>query len=249
MATYNKKKESKQYSVDLSRIIDSLQKATEKLSTPTRNSNWTDYYQAVQERGEYFSAKERIVQAWIREIRPTTTCLDAGCNLGHFTKELATFTRVIAFDSDAGLIDLNHQRTAQADKEHDPNHILFLVQDICDMSSDQGVDLKERAAFFKRTKYEIVLCLALMHHLVIGRQIPLESVIGIFMELASNWLIIEFIPADDPWSKTIQSGTNEQSQSYTQHDFEAQINNFFTIQEKCTLAPTGRWLYKLKKNN
>ncbi len=238
---------NKQRPANLRRIIDSLEKATHKLASKSRVSTWTNYYQKLEDRGEYLSIKDRLVREWLQEMGPAKMTLDAGCNEGHFSKLLREIGHVIAIDADAQMIDLNYQNSVSSQQHESRHEVIFLSQDICDLSENQGLGGRERIGFSKRATYEVVLCLALIHHLIIGRQVPLQSVVEIFSQLSNKWLIIEYVPEDDPWSEAIRLQKPGLTHRYDQLDFENALKPYFTVVEKSPLLPTGRWLYKLRK--
>ncbi len=246
-ATKRNDLKSAQASVNLERIIDSLEKAINRLTAKKPTSGWSSYYQDMDSRGDYFSNKDRIVQQWIKDIGPSTMALDTGCNRGHFSERLRQVTDVIAIDADPELIDLNYRTSLSNPAEHPHHNILYLTMDICDLSCDQGWGGKERTGFSSRMQYDVVLSLAVMHHLIIGRQVPLDAVIKLLDELCNKWLIIEYIPEDDPWSIALRSQKPGLVHSYTHADFEQAIKPYFSLMEKSPLPPTGRWLYKLRK--
>ena len=49
----------------------------------------------------------------------------------------------------------------------------------------------------QRLRSEVVLCLGLIHHLVLGQNMSIEGVLSILSDLTSKALILEFINLDD----------------------------------------------------
>ena len=58
----------------------------------------------------------------------------------------------------------------------------------------------ERKSLIQRSKFDGIIALALIHHLTLAKNIPLEDVIRWLTSLAPSGLI-EFVPKEDPTSK------------------------------------------------
>ena len=89
------------------------------------------------------------------------------------------------------------------------------------------------------------MALALVHHLAIGNNTPLENIARLFSQL-SKWLIIEFIPREDSQVQRMLSFRKDIFQHYTWQDFERSFSEYFSIVEKHPIADSSRSIYLMK---
>ena len=206
-------------------------------------TTWSDYYDATILSHRYLTEKEKLFRQLIEKIS-FDTALDAGTNDGHFAKILAEKgASVIAIDNDSASIN----RLYDAVKQKKITNVLPLQVDITQPSPALGYRNKERAAFFDRVHTELVTALALIHHLVLSKNIPLSSLGEFFAEITGRYLLIEFVPPDDP--KVIElSKSRTALHPYDIETFEAGFGRHFTTLEKLQVPGTGRILYLMELN-
>ena len=87
-----------------------------------------------------------------------------------------------------------------------------------------------------------MLCLALVHHLVITANIPLDELVDWLAELSAD-LIIEFVRKDDPMVKTLLHNKEDQYAEYDKENFERILSSHFEIRRQETLGSGSRILY------
>ena len=92
----------------------------------------------------------------------------------------------------------------------------------------------------------MVLALALIHHLVIGKNIPFNSVAQFFYQV-TRYLIIEFVPIQDEKVVLMLSQKNISYSHYDQENFEGSFSQYFSIEKKESIAGSSRTLYLMKK--
>jgi hypothetical protein len=107
---------------------------------------------------------------------------------------------VVATDTDSRCINKLYLDTTK----NNSLNILPLVVDVANPSPAIGFNNTERAAFHDRIQTELVMALALIHHLVIGKNIPISALAGYFRRIAPQ-LIIEFVPKQDEKVKQMLS--------------------------------------------
>jgi hypothetical protein len=119
--------------------------------------------------------------------------------------------------------------------------------DISNPTPASGFRNAERASFTARAHADLVVALALIHHLALGRNIPLHLIAGYLNELTENFLIIEFIPLSDEKARELIAHKNSQPFGYDQPSFESCFSRFFRIEKKEQVPGTDRILYRMKK--
>jgi transcriptional regulatory protein LevR len=103
----------------------------------------------------------------------------------------------------------------------------------------------ERTSFNTRTKGEVVLALALIHHLAIGKNIPFKSLAEFFSGLGKT-LIIEFVPKDDPKVQVMLNQRKDVFEWYSETEFIKEFNKYFKINESTKIVGSERTLYQMK---
>jgi hypothetical protein len=211
-----------------------------------RSSAWSDYMSSESTAAEgYLAAKDHFVAEALAQLAPRAV-LDVGCNTGHFSVLAAQHgARVIAIDADPAVVGQVWHRGAAENL-----NILPLVVDLCRPSPGIGWRNEECPSFFARAAgaFDLVLMLAVLHHLLVTERIPLEEVIALAAELTTNFAIIEFVPREDPMFRRIARGRDELFENFDQQAFERTCERKFTIVQTQKLGQTSRHLYLLRKS-
>jgi 2-polyprenyl-3-methyl-5-hydroxy-6-metoxy-1,4-benzoquinol methylase len=212
-----------------------------------QQSAWSDYMSSESTAAEgYLAAKEDFVTALLSQLAPRMV-LDVGCNTGHFSALAAQHgARVIAIDADPAVVGRVWHRAAAHNLD-----ILPLVVDLCRPSPGIGWRNREHPPFLERATgtFDLVLMLAVLHHLVVTERIPLAEVIALAAELTTDFLVIEFVPREDPMFRRITRGRDKLFDSFDQRAFERACERSFTIVQSQQLGQTSRRLYLLRKND
>jgi hypothetical protein len=208
----------------------------------TYKTTWSNYYEDTILSKEYLKEKETI----IREMSAQTsarTVLDLGANDGYFSKLFASQQlQVIATDSDNRCISRLYQEV----KKNKIGNILPLILDIANPSPAIGFNNRERAAFHDRVKTDLVAGLALVHHLVIGKNISMPVLAEYFNDIAPR-LIIEFVPKEDEKVQQMLKSRPDTFPDYTIEVFENMFTQYFNIISKKQVPGTHRVLYYMKR--
>jgi ribosomal protein L11 methylase PrmA len=203
-------------------------------------TTWSNYYDDTRLSKEYVDEKEKIVLEMCGQTGAKTV-LDLGANTGHFSKKLASLgMTVVATDTDSRCINKLYLDTTK----NSALNILPLVVDVANPSPAIGFNNRERAAFHDRIQTELVLALALIHHLVIGRNIPLPALAAYFHRVSPQ-LIIEFPPKKDEKVKQMLSSRPDIFMDYDQEHFETAFSTYFTIADQIKIPGTERILYRM----
>jgi hypothetical protein len=207
-------------------------------------TTWSNYYEDTILSKEYLQAKDAIIRGYCNQTTARTV-LDLGANDGYFSKLFAGYNmEVVATDADSRCISRLYEEV----KQRRIQNILPLILDIANPSPAIGFHNQERAAFHDRIQTDLVAALALVHHLVIGKNISLPALAGYFNSIAPE-LIIEFIPKEDPKVQQMLHSRPDTFPDYDQDHFEAHFSSFFTIAEKTPVPGTHRTLYLMKRKS
>jgi hypothetical protein len=205
-------------------------------------TTWSNYYDDTILSKEYLQEKEKIIQEFCQQTQARTV-LDLGANDGYFSRLFASQNRqVIATDSDNRCISRLYQEV----KQKNVQNILPLLLDIANPSPAIGFHNQERAAFHQRIKTDLVAALALVHHLVIGKNISLPVLAAYFNDIAPE-LIIEFVPKEDEKVKQMLATRPDTFIDYDQAHFEQYFSKYFDTLEKKMVTGTSRTLYRMKR--
>ncbi|HXD79690.1 MAG TPA: class I SAM-dependent methyltransferase [Puia sp.] len=225
----------------LLRLVEHLRTLTERLAMPAAgDSAWSRYYDETVPGEDYIRDKERIFRRFL-DRTGSGVALDLGCNDGWFARILAEHGRpVIAVDADWQCVDRLYRKGISA--------ILPLCVDLANPTPACGFRNAERAAFTDRMRSDLVVALALVHHLALGRNIPLPLIADGFQQLTRRHLIVEFVPATD--RKAMQLAARKDPallEGYDSGNFEAAFGRYFRLDERETVAGTERVLYLMTK--
>lgn len=219
-------------------ILLQLREWIDRLAPLRRSSVWADYTQST----SYSEESKRQKRAFVAEFIGATTpsrLLDLGCNTGEYSAlALASGAgTVIGLESDFSTLDTAFRR-AQDEKIA----FLPLYQDIADGSPDLGWRLAERASLRSRLRADAVLALAVVHHLAIGRNLPLNEVVNEIISFAPCG-VIEFVDKDDPMVRRLLALREDIFSEYTTGDFRGAITRVARIRRELPLDGGSRMLF------
>jgi len=228
-------------------LLSSLQKTVEKLRISSQKTQWGDYYNATNYSKAAFETKQRVVETLLRKIKPPPKIVwDFGANDGRFSEITAGIGAYsVSFDIDPLATEKNFLKSRpQALKKM----ILPLIQDLTNPSPPLGWGHEERMSLKERSPSDVILALALVHHLAIGNNLPLADISKFFAKLTS-YLVIEFVPKSDSKARQLLGGRQIQFASYNQTNFEKSFGQHFDLVEKQRLTGSQRviYLYKAKR--
>lgn len=206
-------------------------------------TEWGDYYKESSYSDAAIEHKQRLVREWTSAIPQIERAWDLGCNTGMFSEIVQEFAdEVIAFDIDHLAIDKLYRTT----KEKGYQKMLPLLLDLGNPSAAIGWANKERKSFVERGEADMLLALALIHHLCIGNNVPLREVADLFRKL-TQYLIIEFIPKQDKQAQRLLVTKEDIFDEYNQSCFEDIFQRVFDIEKKEQITGTERVLYLMKR--
>ena len=207
-------------------------------------SAWSGYMDTKTYQSDDFRAKEQFVLAAVGAAG-TGDLLDIGCNTGHFSALAAgRGRRVVALDTDQACISQTYQRALSASL-----NILPLVADIARPSPAVGWRNGEQSSLLDRLtgRFDLVLMLAVLHHLLVTERIPLSEILNLAAELTKDLVVLEYVGPSDPMFKKLVRGRSELYAHVTVEWFESACRERFEVLETRSLQPLDRQLYLLKK--
>ena len=223
-------------------LLDSLRSAVKSCAWEPRGTEWADYYDATNYGSCSMDDKTRLVREFLGEIAPTMTW-DLGANTGRFSGlavEQGAYT--IAFDVDPAAIE----KAYRAGREAGEARLLPLVMDLMNATPDLGWDLGERDSFVKRGTPDVVLALALVHHLAIANNVPLPR-IARFLSRLAPWLVIEFVPKSDSQVQRMLASRRDIFPAYNREGFEQAFVECYDFERVVPIAECERVIYLMRR--
>jgi SAM-dependent methyltransferase len=214
-----------------------------------KESTWSGYldhkslYSASQ-----LEQKERFVKEALELARSPsrrTRVLDVGANEGRFSLLAARQgAEVVAIDSDPVVVGSIWRRASAENLS-----ILPLVVDFTRPTPAVGWRNRECASFLDRAgeKFDLVMMLAVAHHILVTERIPLEDLLALADELSREYVLIEFVAPADPMFQRIVRGRDELYSNFSPAWFEAAALTRFELVRSAKLDGLHRWLYLFRR--
>jgi len=229
--------------LQLSALIDNLYSSVGNLELKKTKTEWGDYYNFTNYDTEAFKDKGGIVKKMIKMSKPKTVW-DLGANDGYFSRIAADYgSETVAFDIDPIAVEKNYLRI----KKNNEKNILPILLDLTNPTSSYGWANEERDSLVKRGPADVVMALALIHHLAIGNNLPFYK-IAEFLSKICGYLIIEFVPKKDSQIKKLLASREDIFPDYTQENFEKIFNKYYKFICKNKVKNSLRTIYLYKKN-
>jgi len=221
-------------------LISSLGKAVSKLSWKPPDSEWGSYYEDTNYSARSADHKAELVNSMLDEMRPATAW-DLGANDGRYSR-LASDRGIptVAFDVDPVAVEKNY---LQAKKSNDED-LLALRIDLANPSPALGWDHAERASLADRGPADAVMALALIHHLAIGNNVPLERIAAFLARLGKN-LVIEWVPKEDSQVQRLLASRDDVFPDYSENGFVDAFSSHFEVERREPIRESRRVLYRL----
>ncbi len=222
-------------------LIESLRETVRKLGWQSAGTDWGEYYEDNNYTERSFRAKQDLVGEFLGRNKPGMVW-DLGGNTGVFSRVAAgKGSDVVCFDSDYGAVEKNYL-VVKAQKEA---RLLPLVLDLTNPSPAIGWSHRERESFLERGPADTVLALALVHHLAIGNNLPLERIADFFAQCGPR-LIVEFIPKEDSQVQRLLSTRKDIFADYSREGFESAFRRTYTVEEALPIPESRRTIYLMK---
>ena len=220
--------------------VSRLSKLVSRLAWGPSGTAWSDYGERTHYEAEELERKDRFVEEACAS-RSAKLVWDLGCNDGRYSRIAAEHGGyVVSVDGDHATVDALYRDLQAAGDER----ILPLVMDLADPSPARGWRGQERTRLEDRGKPDLVLCLALIHHLSIAANVPLAEVVDWLASLGGA-LVVEFADRGDPMVERLLSRKRDDAHpDYGSEQFERELTERFEIVRREELASGVRTLYQ-----
>ena len=235
-------KEKKHLINNLNQILENLGNTIKDLHIKHTKTNWNNYYE-INVSKTYLENKKLFFERFISKTE-AKTLVDLGANDGVFSLIASKYVNeVISIDADAFCVEYNYQTI----KKQANDRILPLVIDIINPSPGIGWENLERISFWERVKPDVIMALALIHHLSITNYLPFEYLAAFFAKKA-EYLIIEFVPTEDEKVQILLKNMSRSFEAYSYENFIQTFSQYYKIIEQLTLSPSNRILFLMQRH-
>ncbi len=223
-------------------LVQSLLNCVKKLELKNFKTEWNEYYNFTNYEKESFEHKKEIVTSYKDKINPENVW-DFGANTGIFTRLFFSCKgEILALDIDALAVENNYLLA----KKGNETNIRPLVFDLVNPSPSIGWNNEERTNLLVRSnKPDLVMALALIHHLRITYNIPFYKMRDYFAEISRN-LIIEFVDKKDSQIQKMLMNREDVFDDYDMNTFETVFGEKYSILDKTPVKNTDRCMYLME---
>jgi hypothetical protein len=227
----------------LQAIVESLAALVRKLEWKPPKTEWGDYYDHTNYSDDSTLRKQELVSQLLSSIeQPLHIVHDLGANTGEYSRIAAEHADLVfSQDIDPVAVERNYRQV----KASEPRNLLPLLQDLFSPSPAIGWANEERDSFRQRGRCDALMALALVHHLAISNNTPLDRIANLFTELA-DWLIIEFVPKSDSQVIRLLETREDIFPDYNEESFEQVFMECFDISRKEPVAGSQRCIYLMQ---
>jgi len=225
-------------------LVDNLKSSILKLGWEPSGTEWSDYYDETNYSNKAMNFKKEKVESYLIKVHPKTVW-DMGANTGEFSSLSAAMgIPTIAFDIDPACVDYNY-RTCRNEKRE---CLLPLLLDLANPSPGIGWENRERSSLMERGPADLVMALALIHHLVISNNVPLSRLAEFFAKISQH-LIIEFVPKTDSQVKRLLALRKDIFDDYQIEGFVSSFSVYFEIEDQIEIPESGRTLFLMRQRD
>ena len=200
----------------------------------TSLSDWTDYQRDLYDNRQdtqNYTVKQAEVLSLVRSVKPRTI-MDLAGNMGWYSLTLSKeVDYAVSIDIDSGISDCAYQMIRQANARN----IYPLYANAMRPCTPH---------FSSRTQCDLVLALAVIHHLALTQALTFEQIIDRMSCYTQKYLLIEFVDRDDPYAIQYLRQFEEKSVDwYNKTHFEKVLEQKFNLLSKRPSEVPTRTLY------
>jgi SAM-dependent methyltransferase len=207
-------------------------------------SEWSRYVQTASHyQPSDIEEKQRFVRVMLERCRPGRV-LDIGANTGTYSLMAAEAgADVVSLDCDTAALEQLWRAAAEGKKP-----VTAMVANIARPTPAAGWRNREQLSLLERLtgRFDLVLMLAVIHHLILREQLPLEHIGELAANLTRRWLILEWVPPSDPMYQEWLRGRDHLYGHLSEDDLTRAFAPHFAAGERCALG-NGRVLLLLER--
>lgn len=217
-------------------LVSSLKSTVNQIKWELPKTTWQNYQDENSYTHQAFRHKEAIVKRYLSLVNPSVVW-DLGANEGHFSQIAGEFAKeVISLDGDPVCIDrLFNKKTS----------ILPLLMDLSVPTPAFGWGGDERKSLAERGPADLLMALALIHHLRISGGVPFVRIAEYFSKICKH-LIVEFIPSTDKKIIQMNPGNRIDDATYNEEAFIKDFSRHFKVEQKDTITDSQRVLFLME---
>jgi SAM-dependent methyltransferase len=228
----------------LTKRIARLGRQVASTAVSRSRSQWSEYAQSAT---HYQASDTASKQQFVRNVFArchAQNVLDIGANTGTYSLIAAdTGAKVVSLDADTAAIEVLWTTAAQQNKP-----ITALVANVARPTPAAGWKNREQLSLLDRLtgKFDLVLMLAVIHHLILREQLPLGHIAELCASLTTRWLVLEWVSPSDPMYQEWLRGRDDLYGHLSESDLQHAFSPFFSLGDRSQLA-NGRVLFLLEK--
>jgi 2-polyprenyl-3-methyl-5-hydroxy-6-metoxy-1,4-benzoquinol methylase len=228
----------------LQKRIARLSKQIQRTAKSRSRTQWSEYTQSA---SHYNPAdveeKKEFIKNVLHSCAPARV-LDIGANTGVYSLIAADAgADVVALDADAAALEELWTTAAQRN-----SRITSLVANIARPTPAVGWRNREQLSLLDRLtgRFDLVLMLAVIHHLILREQVPLTHIADLCASLTTRWLVLEWVPPTDPMYQEWLRGRDDLYGHLSEDDLQRAFSPLFTVADRNVLG-NGRVLFLLER--
>ena len=225
-------------------LIQGLLDLVTSLRQKENRSVWDNYYSETILGDDYLVSKDKIIRGFTEAV-PFKNVIDLGANDGHFSfllKDKAT--NIISVDFDSNCINALYREI----RKNRIKNIIPLVSSFNAPSPAIGWNNSERPALTERLKGDLILALALVHHLAISVNVPLAAIAEWLLQMGP-YLVIEFIPKSDEKVKELLLHREDIFTQHNPEQFKISFAMYYDILQEQKVGNTDRILFLMQRKS
>lgn len=227
------------FGAEVARVtVERVLRVVDSLSWRPHGSHWASYGSTAPYTSDDRNRKMAFVEDGVR-YAGAKLVWDLGCNDGTYARVAAKHADyVVAVDADHATVEALYRSLRTERNER----VLPLVMNLADPTPELGWRNAERRAFTNRARPGLVMCLALVHHLALGANVPIAEIVA-WLRSMDCPAVVEFVARDDPMAQQMLANKPIPHDDYSTPAFEAALSRSFSFERREDLGSGTRTLY------
>ncbi len=168
----------------ISQNLDKLENRVVRLNKKNSSTQWADYHNKILKKEKRFNKIISLINTYCLDVN---TAVDIAGNQGKFSEKLLKETnirKVICQDLDENAIDIGYKRNKNTN----------LNISYVNYNAIAPIVKTTHLMPWERFKSDVVISLALLHHLILSQGFALEDILNEFKKYTKKYIVIEFMP-------------------------------------------------------